>query len=636
MIHYSFNNSGFLLSFIILNINIFKTFSFRFHDYYFTSIFGWKCLLDIVDLEGNRLFSTIGFRGESREELLFFDVLGNIKLDESHWPPMRWHHLCVAVNKRRGIVKLVNELEITTEFSMEDSKLTNSTNLIDAVSIMKRALTVQTKASEEEMGVEKILGSMVGSISDMNLWNRSLGVEDMMSWVNCTSLLKGNIINWDTSEWILENITITDIPLHYLCKKEKNQIFPAMKALRLTSNIFCDKIGGNIFSSLISSKIKEILEYKSENCEICKAKLVGTPFQYDKYEGYFVNQITGKKVLIKNWAKSNPNYGINCVGLNRFGEFESISCNTYVCPVCQFDQSQQIKLRGVCESIDDIDNAYIIDIKHHDDYTSVFRGNYRTHIIYMEESHSWIIYDIVEEKVLAMQNDSFIPIGKQKWVFTSKKCNEPGYEWKFLTFSVCEENEFICDDGQCIMDYMRCDNFLNCNDGTDEEDCTIVDIPGSYAKDVPPRSNLTIGVMIQDIIDISKSHIDIRFEIIFSWVDDRLKFRNIKNESYMNLIPEDEASCLWTPKLYFPQLIENIQSHHSSLLYITKSSEKFEKYKDNFITVKLYDGSEHPLTYKRQHTKSFACDQGLQWYPFDTQICIIELRLDGLAQYFMG
>ena len=206
MIHYSFNNSGFLLSFIILNINIFKTFSFRFHDYYFTSIFGWKCLLDIVDLEGNRLFSTIGFRGESREELLFFDVLGNIKLDESHWPPMRWHHLCVAVNKRRGIVKLVNELEITTEFSMEDSKLTNSTNLIDAVSIMKRALTVQTKASEEEMGVEKILGSMVGSISDMNLWNRSLGVEDMMSWVNCTSLLKGNIINWDTSEWILENI----------------------------------------------------------------------------------------------------------------------------------------------------------------------------------------------------------------------------------------------------------------------------------------------------------------------------------------------------------------------------------------------------------------------------------------------
>lgn len=35
----------------------------------------------------------------------------------------------------------------------------------------------------------------------------------------------------------------------------------------------------------------------------------------------------------------------------------------------------------------------------------------------------------------------------------------------------CDSYEFQCDNGQCVMDYDRCDNWQDCSDGSDEDGC---------------------------------------------------------------------------------------------------------------------------------------------------------------------
>ena len=42
----------------------------------------------------------------------------------------------------------------------------------------------------------------------------------------------------------------------------------------------------------------------------------------------------------------------------------------------------------------------------------------------------------------------------------------------FVEITNCEANEFMCGDKQCISDVWRCNGKVDCNDGSDELNCT--------------------------------------------------------------------------------------------------------------------------------------------------------------------
>ena len=39
------------------------------------------------------------------------------------------------------------------------------------------------------------------------------------------------------------------------------------------------------------------------------------------------------------------------------------------------------------------------------------------------------------------------------------------------TISACAEDEFTCANGRCILNIDKCDNWNDCYDNSDEEDC---------------------------------------------------------------------------------------------------------------------------------------------------------------------
>ncbi|MPC81232.1 hypothetical protein E2C01_075839 [Portunus trituberculatus] len=81
------------------------------------------------------------------------------------------------------------------------------------------------------------------------------------------------------------------------------------------------------------------------------------------------------------------------------------------------------------------------------------------------------------------------PIGRHEWVFSHGFCGREKMVSHSLALSQCAKNdEFTCDDGTCIQINMVCDRRVQCPDGSDELDCSTVDLPRGYQSTLPPPS----------------------------------------------------------------------------------------------------------------------------------------------------
>ena len=55
-----------------------------------------------------------------------------------------------------------------------------------------------------------------------------------------------------------------------------------------------------------------------------------------------------------------------------------------------------------------------------------------------------------------------------------------------MKLSGCADDEFTCDDGQCIQMRDRCDQILDCRDKSDEQNCKIIILKDGYNNAIPP------------------------------------------------------------------------------------------------------------------------------------------------------
>ena len=100
----------------------------------------------------------------------------------------------------------------------------------------------------------------------------------------------------------------------------------------------------------------------------------------------------------------------------------------------------------------------------------------------------------------------------------------------------------------------RCDQIIQCQDKSDEDNCSLLVFEESYNKLVPPISfnptdksiipvSVKVSTSLRNVLEISESThtIDLKLGISLEWYDNRVLFYNLKGEDALNVLSNSEV-----------------------------------------------------------------------------------------------
>ena len=198
--------------------------------------------------------------------------------------------------------------------------------------------------------------------------------------------------------------------------------------------------------------------------------------------------------------------------------------------------------------------------------------------------------------------------------------------------------EFTCVSGSCVNIHRRCDNIKDCDDGSDEEECSLLKVPSGYDKSAAPKLgdsvkikkaneiSTSVEIINFDFVDTISMVIGLTVEIRFQWKDPNIDFEDAKNDeiSEFRIIPDNEKEKIWQPfyhTVYDNAVIgETIKEEFYTLGVIIESNPK-ERVASAPKESLIYPGAHNPLVATQKMKMKYRCDFFVRNYPFDSQTC---------------
>ena len=362
-----------------------------------------------------------------------------------------------------------------------------------------------------------------------------------------------------------------------------------------------------------------------------------------------------------NWYGEDCNCMLWHVDTNWDTSWDEWTCHSFdmACP-CQYQQQPLLRLRGLCWELT-LDTLYTPVQLPMDPANMMLVGQTTSRIEYNASSSQWILTD-AKSSVIAKSRatkQSYV-LGKHTWTIINDKspCNPLQKEeydlqdekWTEdissfgqpytlqLKLTGCREEEFTCADGQCIMMEKRCNQLPDCSDNSDERGCQMLLLEDGYNMKVPPITAVSetdstvvpvpvhISILLMKVVKVEEVEhkIDLQFQIILQWKENRATFTNIKEKTSLNSLTDDAIYQLWLPDVVY----DNTDQKESTQLGYWKTSITITR-KGNFTRVagwkdadeaEVFQGAENELTMQQTYTHNFQCEYMLHRYPFDTQV----------------
>merc|ERR1711892_1527647 len=133
-------------------------------------------------------------------------------------------------------------------------------------------------------------------------------------------------------------------------------------------------------------------------------------------------------------------------------------------------------------------------------------------------------------------------------------------------------------------------------------------------------------MVIQDIQEVAQ-YLELKFKISLEWRDARVMFYNIKPDENMNTLTMEEQLDLWTPTLVFWNTKEQLRTVNDKTTFASIRREGNGSIIEKEINedIEVYSGSENGINISRVYSIQFYCDYQMAWYPFDQQVCHVEM-----------
>ena len=213
---------------------------------------------------------------------------------------------------------------------------------------------------------------------------------------------------------------------------------------------------------------------------------------YDLYSKNTVDFINKEKM----YSPNSKTVGAKKLTVSSKGHWASRDFSTPICFVCDgFLKIPTFSMRGLCE------NNKVINFKAKKYKNSwlYFQGYYGEILFY--DHPDWVLFHLPTRTRIASLMSEKLPFGKREWsvyieygvcnaLFIDRELQTSSRKPRKLVFSSCsDDDEFTCGDGSCIPLRKRCSLNKDCEDGSDENDCTILYVYKKFSKFIPPPLN---------------------------------------------------------------------------------------------------------------------------------------------------
>ncbi|XP_076061383.1 uncharacterized protein LOC143037151 [Oratosquilla oratoria] len=544
--------------------------------------------------------------------------------------------------------------------------------------------------------VTKTSNGLSGKLTQVNIWSRILTLKEMNSIKDCNVNLQGDVLSWKDIELNLTNAEETQIELASLCHnslKEKS-FFQFTPLTFAESTYLCEGLGGYLPLPMTQKSIEDHLGYIKDYEDVCFGSKFWGSASDDSKEGKWIVHTTGQTEDNLPWAKHEPN-GIsfeNCILIDDVG-YHDFGCKRDLCSLCTFDLTPSWEMLGSCEWNEENQYFSSFQMEFGNFY---FEGYSDYEIKLVNDTWTWLLAKAktVVARLVRFPDAYNYPMGRKTWAIENTMCGQQGGRRELLLTS-CPEGSFTCTDGTCINILQRCDLKYDCRDKSDEKKCFIVQFPEDYATDLPPRPTdattereagnsgplrVEMDLVLERIdIDTTSMLMDSTFNLTFTWYDNRIDFRNLKEASYLNQLSEMEEQRIWSPNVTFKnsigrkRSIKDVETYMTVLRYalskkrnpdlaeeelpdclnlyslrpfgplrIRQASELCRLpiwYEDTILestiagsvhpgtamtnissAAELYEGAFNPIVMSRVYSAVITCDFDLVLYPFDVQV----------------
>ena len=368
-------------------------------------------------------------------------------------------------------------------------------------------------------------------------------------------------------------------------------------------------------------------------------------FKPPVWRDYYTKEVLGE--YTKPWYprhdEKNGNVH-NCLGYftdtpDHYAWGESACFEYYSCP-CQYSRQPILKLRGLC-LYSNLDILYTPKQLYNDPNNMIIMGLTSTRITYDDQTSQWTMTDN-NWNVSAMSRATKVSyvLGKHLWTVDNavSDCHEGKIYTTWLKLTSCIHGEFTCNSGNCIPMQKRCNQISNCEDKSDEENCKVLVLPRNYNMMVPPVSTISedndtlvpvpvnISIMLLKIVDMEevKHSIDFQFKIILEWKENRAVYHNLKTETSLNALSDEDISSLWLPYVIYDNtdMKEAVQLEDGlrTTVVVSRDGPFVRSGVEEVDEIEIFKGNDNTLTMRQTYTKRFQCKYELHYYPFDKQV----------------